>query len=482
MRATHAGHTNYIVRSKQRKDMKQRAIIIITFLSIGFTCYSQKVLISREKAINDIDTMQKYIEKIHPNAYAYKSKNIIDNLYERVKSKIADSISIYELYNYASFITANYGDGHLSVIFPNNWNSENHLVIPFTIEISNKKVLVKRIIDRNVIYENSEIIKINGIPIDVIIDTMIVSRSGEALHFKKEMVKYYFPNLLYSIYGFENKFEVQFKQNNTIKTHVLEGIDYKNYLKMLNGDDYNTLDFSAKFFKEKNICLIDFREFSDLERFKTFLDTVFYKIKRDSIKNLIIDIRNNSGGNSVLGDELFQYISKTDFTQYDKTILKVSSHLKSLWTSYYLPQGVIDSITVDKLLKLPNGIIVRTDTVFNDDDDETIKLNAISNRFYGNVYVLISNFTFSSAADFAWCFKHYNIGKVIGEETGGWGLCYGDNVYTELPNSRLPINVSCKLFYNIGATEASTHGVIPDFQVKSEDALEYAIKIIDKRE
>lgn len=461
--------------------MIQRVIIIITFILISLTGYSQKKLISREKAIQDIDTMQKYIEEIHPNAYAYKSKEIIDNLYKKVKSEITDSISIYELYNYASYLTANYGDGHLSTIFPNNWNRENHLVIPFTIEISNQKVYVKKHIDGNGIFENAEIININGVQINEIVDTMLVSRSGEALHFKKEMVKYYFPNLLYSIYGFDNKFEVLFKQDNAIKTLVLDGIDYQSYLKMLNGEDNNTLDFSAKYFKAEKICLIDFREFSDLERFKTFLDTVFNKIKRDSINNLIIDLRNNSGGNSVLGDELFQYISKTDFTQYDKTILKVSSHLKSLWTSYYLPQGIIDSITVNELLKLPNGIIVRTDTVFND-DEEIVKLNEISNRFHGNIYVLTSNFTFSSAADFAWCFKHYNMGKIIGEETGGWGLCYGDNVYAELPNSRLAINVSCKLFYNIGATETSTYGVIPDFQVKSEDALDYVIKIIEKNE
>ncbi len=461
--------------------MKLRAVIIITFLSIGFTSYSQKGLISKEEAIQDINTMQKYIEEIHPNAYAYKSKEIIDNLYEMVKNKIKDSISIYELYNYASFLTANYGCGHLSTIFPNSWNRENHLVVPFTIEISNQKVYVKKIIDGYGIFENAEVININGVPINEIIDTMLVSRSGEALHFKKEMVKYYFPNLLYSIYGFDNKYEVQFKQDNTIKTLVLDEIDYKSYLKMLNGEENNISDFSVKYLMEKNLCIIDFRKFSDLERFKTFLDTVFNNIKRDSINNLIIDLRNNLGGNSALGDELFQYISKTDFKQYDKTILKVSSHLKKLWTSYYLPLGIIDSMTVNKLLNLPNGMIVRTDTVFNY-DDEIIKLKEISNKFNGNVYVLTSNNTFSSAADFAWCFKHYNMGKIVGEETGGWGFCYGDNVYAELPNSRLPINVSCKLFYNIGATETSTHGVIPDFQVKSENALDYVIKIIEKNE
>ncbi len=461
--------------------MKLIAIIIITFLSISLTSYSQVRLISKEEAIQDIDTMQRYIEEIHPNAYAYKNKEIINNFYESVKDKITDSISIYDLYNYAGFLTANYGDGHLSTIFPNIWNNENHLVIPFTIEISNRKVYVKNSIDEDLINENCEVIKINGIPIKEIIDTMLVSRSGEAFLFKKEMVKYYFPNLLYSIYGFDNIFEVQLIRNNTIKTHVLEGIDYEEYLKLLSRDEKSTEDFSVKYMTDKSVCIIDFRDFSDLERFKIFLDTVFSAIKKDKINNLIIDLRNNSGGNSVLGDELFQYISKTDFTQYDKTILKVSSHLKSLWTSYYLPQGVIDSITVNEVLKLPNGMIVRTDTIFNE-DEEIIKLNEISNRFYGKVYVLTSNYTFSSAADFAWCFKHYNMGKIVGEETGGWGLCYGDNVYAELPNSRLAINVSCKLFYNIGATEKSTHGVIPDFQVKSEDALDYVIRIIEGSE
>ena len=169
--------------------MKIRVIIIITFLLIDLIGYSQKRFVSKEEAIQDIDTMQKYIEEIHPNAYAYKSKDFIDNLYKNVKSKIKDSISIYGLYNYASFITANYGDGHLSTIFPNIWYKENHLVIPFSIDIINQKVYVNKSFDKKGLYKkNDEVIKINEIPINEILDTMLSSRSGEALNFKKEMV------------------------------------------------------------------------------------------------------------------------------------------------------------------------------------------------------------------------------------------------------------------------------------------------------
>ena len=59
------------------------------------------------------------------------------------------------------------------------------------------------------------------------------------------------------------------------------------------------------------------------------------------------------------------------------------------------------------------------------------------------------------------------MGKIIGEETGGWVFCYGDNVPAILPISKLMINVSCQLFYDIGTTDKDTHGVIPDYPVKS---------------
>ena len=73
------------------------------------------------------------------------------------------------------------------------------------------------------------------------------------------------------------------------------------------------------------------------------------------------------------------------------------------------------------------------------------------------------------------------MGKVVGEETGGWGLCYGDNVYTTLPISNIAINVSCKLFYNIGATNESFHGVIPDYEINPNKAMNYTIEIIKNR-
>ncbi len=455
-------------------------IIILFLIFISNNSFSQNKMISKENAIQDIDTLHRYIEEIHPNAYAYISEDSIDKVYSNIKNKINDSLSIYKFYNLLSFIAANYKDGHTSVLIPRIWFQERHKVIPFTITVNNKRMFVVNSTDTSKIPIKAEIIEINNISTRIIIDTMINTQSGEDINYRIEKVKYFFSYLLFSLYDFEDNFKIKYRFNNEIKTVTLNGILFEKY-SLLKDNNKNTQNYSAKFLPDKKVCIIDFRSFSDIDKFKIFLDTTFLKIKKQNIENLIIDLRNNTGGNSVLGDELFQYIYDKPFSQYDKTILKVSSQLKLLWKYNYLPNGIYDSLKVEKLMTLPNGIIVRTDTIFNDNEEKLIQIREEPNRLKGNVYILTSHFTFSSAADFAWCFKHYNMGKIIGEETGGWGFCYGDNVYTELPNSKIAINVSCKLFYNIGATKDSAHGVYPDYPIKSDEALNYALKLIKKK-
>lgn len=84
--------------------------------------------------------------------------------------------------------------------------------------------------------------------------------------------------------------------------------------------------------------------------------------------------------------------------------------------------------------------------------------------------------TFSSASSFAWAFKEAGCGTVIGEETGGMSVHYGDIITFKLPNSGLAVNVSHKRFWLPGADENDIHGVIPDIMCPQDKALEAALK------
>lgn len=468
---------NSIIINKQNK--MKRYILIFGLLVISQFCFSQTKMISVDDAVQDIDSLQRYIEEIHPNAYASISEDEMSKKYKYLKKHLVDSVSSYELFNQLSYIASSYNDGHLSIIYPNQWYSENHLVIPFSIDIEEGRMIIVNIDTTLGIPKYSEIITINSIPSRQIIDTMLTLVSGEAYNFKIERIKSSLPKLLFSIYKMDNEYAVQYMCDSQIITKDVNGIPYNEYKRLSRKNSTNE-PYSAEFLDKKSTCIIDFNDFSYLSMFKIFTDSIFEQINEKNIDNLIIDLRNNGGGNSELGDELFQYISQTPFTQYEKSEMKISQQLKSLWENYYFPQGIIDSSELNVVLSIPNDTIINPLDYFSaEGEEDLIQLREIANRFTSNVYLLISNYTFSSATDFAWCFKHYNMGTVIGEETGGWGLCYGDNVYAELPNSRIGINVSCQLFYNIGATKNSTHGVMPDYEIKSEDALKYALDIIE---
>ena len=98
-----------------------------------------------------------------------------------------------------------------------------------------------------------------------------------------------------------------------------------------------------------------------------------------------------------------------------------------------------------------------------------------------NASGVISHYTFSSASDFSWAFKYFKVGTVIGEETGGMAVCFGDIITPKLPNSKLFYSISWKKFYNYGATDDNVHGTLPDYYIEAEKALDFTIDLITRK-
>lgn len=69
---------------------------------------------------------------------------------------------------------------------------------------------------------------------------------------------------------------------------------------------------------------------------------------------------------------------------------------------------------------------------------------------------------------------------VIGEETGGMNVCYGEILGYALPVSKMVCGISYKRFWQMNAEEDDIHGAIPDIAVKAEDALDTALQYIKK--
>ena len=172
-----------------------------------------------------------------------------------------------------------------------------------------------------------------------------------------------------------------------------------------------------------------------------------------------------------MGDELMQYISKSDFRQCDSIYVKISKEI--------LDREYVNWLDSSKRI---------IGTLYCLTDIPKLKLNANPLRFKGSTYLLIGGKTFSAATDLASAFKCYNAGRIIGTETGGLTASFGD-VYTfELPNTKLNVGVSYKKFINACGKDDG-HGVIPDYIIKNsfeddkkdvDKVLEFTIHLINQ--
>lgn len=108
-----------------------------------------------------------------------------------------------------------------------------------------------------------------------------------------------------------------------------------------------------------------------------------------------------------MGDAFFQYIGNKPFRQYDKVIVKLSQLYKDRLLKNLGSKQPGEEVL--KYLNKKNGTI---DTFYL--DNNSIQDNPL--RFNGNIYLLIDSQTYSSAADFAQCFKFYKRGTIVGEE------------------------------------------------------------------
>lgn len=466
----------------------KKIILIIIILISNSKIFSQTSSIEKkytEVELNqDLDYLVNSIIETHPNPFTIITKKQFIDETNKIKSNFKKGLNYQEFYKLIAPLIASISDGHTSIKFPGRkiLNDESKL-FPFsaTCDFKKKSITINEYIGENsLIPSNVELISINNISSEKIIEKIIENTSGENKAYRLKMGSnfYFFGMILKTYFDFDENFEVKYKVNDKIETKTIEAISFKNFLDFVKSKKNSTnqvVDNSADYIliikPEIKTAIIDFKYFNDEEKFDTFLKKSFDSISKIGVKNLIIDIRANGGGNSVLGDQLFKFIAKKPFTQFGKTTIKFSQ----LQKDYYKQNCKEDSTnceTYKYILTQKNGKIV------NLKSNKLISPNNSPNHFDGKIYLLTSLRTFSSASNFAQCFKNYKMGTIIGEETGGWIVCYGDKIITKLPITEMPLTISTKKFYTIGSTNKDLHGIIPDINIDSEKALEFVLNKI----
>ncbi len=200
------------------------------------------------------------------------------------------------------------------------------------------------------------------------------------------------------------------------------------------------------------------------------------------IKHLIIDLKDNGGGEDLYGKLLVSYLMDKPYTYY--------KHLRM--TDKEFPFFKYTNVPSDRR-KLP-------ESMYKANDEGTYDLTGHPNlglqkpltpTFKGKVYVLISGRSFSGSGECTSIIHYQKKAVFIGEECGAgyYGNTSGFMPRLTLPNTKIQVRIPMLRYTMAVSDYPSDRGIIPDYPVSPtiEDLLEdrdtvmeFTLKLIEK--
>ena len=159
---------------------------------------------------------------------------------------------------------------------------------------------------------------------------------------------------------------------------------------------------------------------------------MYAEIEKKQIRTLVIDMRYNGGGNSLLGDILLESLlpDNANFKSY-QSLVRISKFLKD--SSFYYSSVKTDSNHLTNIETLPQI-------------KEWEQRKKLGQRFNGKVYFIQGQNTFSSANYLLTTIKDNHLFPIIGSNTSQKPTCFGDVIPVLLPFTQTKAYISHSYF------------------------------------
>ncbi len=427
-------------------------IICGAVLCLG-TSTKKTSMLTPEAMKEDLDFILKNIDEIHPNMYAYISKEEFNTLKIETYEKLNKPLNDLEYYTAIAPLVAEIRNGHTR-LRPNKkvlsfLQSEMTKAYPIEIDCPGGGIFIKSyygLLD----FPMGEILEINNRNATVYLKQICRYRAVEHKNYDLALVEKGGLSVLMLLDNGQMKpvnLKVKSEQGqiHNLTIEVVEASEIKKVITSRESTKAKPEHFEFTHDKENNVAIMTIKSFNSqyLEKFKIFLEKHFSYIHEKNIKNLIIDIRDNGGGSTNLSWELISCLTDKPFKLFSKTMIKLSKQIEGkLWS---------------KVKKEDEGKVLE----FESSDK-------IPNKSYqvlrGKSYLLINRNTFSTALDLAVVLQYYSLAILVGEETKDTPSGYGDIVMLEAPNTKMQLQVSAKYFEALG-DKKDGRGVVPDYEV-----------------
>ena len=421
----------------------------------------------------DLRVMREALEEGHPGIYRFTPKAEMDRVFDRAAAQLSRPMTALEFYRVLAPAVAAMKCGHTSLMPSRGIQQrvEGEPLMPIEAAVLGGKVYIARDFSEGGLLNGAELLSINDVSIPRILDSMlaVVHGDGDSSTAGPYQLSHRrgFARNLYLIAGMQSPFRMRYAIGGKVTETKLEGMT-PNEIREAEAALYpappRTGNATWRLVENGAAGVLKVMSFGgkgeDGSPLKEFFERVFNEVQSRKAGRLILDVRDNGGGEDELGRRLFAYFADQPFRYYRDLIVN-QLHFKFF---RYVPNPEPLPENINEMFKTGSDGKYH----FVGHPNWGVQQPA-SPHFGGKLVVLMNGGSFSTTCEFLATLHHHGGATFVGEETGGgyYGNTSGDSATVVLPNSKLMLPVQLVGYYMaIEGTAQGARGIRPDRPVE----------------
>lgn len=445
-----------------------KTTLLFLAFSVFYWAAALAQTLSPELLKTDFTRFRTALNEVHPTMYRYTPKATFDSLFAVTEARLNRPMTQQEFYVTMVPLLVALKDGHIKWIpagRDEHYPFHTDQLFPLKIYALENRVWVTGNYASETVPEGAEIVQINRQPVADVIRHLLPQMTfadGHTVNGKYEDLNHFFSGYYATFIAAPATHEVVYRIGNEERTVTLPAVTLER-IKAYEATHKIAPQkpFRLAFTENRATAILTIERFWDDKKeqdYAEFLKTSFRELREKQVQNLVLDLRNNEGGEEKYGVWLYQYLAEKPFRYYDHIrVRQKKKYSFPAWTP--------------KLYRQFKWLVIRKkgDGYVFTKQAGLKRQQPKRDAFHGNLLVLVNGLSFSVTTEFAARVHADGRAVFVGQETGGGYI--GDNsgifTITQLPNSKMDLGIGMFGFRmaNLPTTLKPGQGIIPDHLV-----------------